>query len=146
MTFSLCKIYVDEEKIRKQFKDSTRGINKFFSELFVYFHIDKFKLDYVPKLINFSTEEYWFEISNVGVSLDKVYYRKSKRHLNHKLRELHNQFKEDTDYFHNDIRYKNVCLKDGKYFLIDFENANFGFKDKNDDLILNESYSNQFER
>ena len=47
---------------------------------------------------------------------------------------------------YNDIRYKNVCLKDGKYFLIDFENANFKFKDKNDDLILNESFRNQFER
>ena len=142
MTFSLCKIIYNEGTIIKKFKNSKAGINKFFKELFIYFRLVNLNLDYVPKLINYSTKEYFIEISNVGKSLDKILYRKSKRHLDEIIRELHDQFKEDSQFYHNDIRYKNVCFNEenGEYYLIDFENSCFKFKDKNDDSILNESF------
>tara|TARA_R110000803_G_scaffold13609_1_gene38209 strand:+ start:121 stop:564 length:444 start_codon:yes stop_codon:yes gene_type:complete len=144
MTASLCKVSFDkkENKIKKQFKETRQGISKFFQELFVYFRLVNLNLDYVPKLLKYSTKEHWFEISYVGESLDRILYRKSKRHLNSIIRELHERFKEDTQFYHNDIRYKNVCFNEenDKYYLIDFENCKFKFKDKNDNLILNDTY------
>ena len=37
---------------------------------------------------------------------------------------------------HNDIRYKNVCVQNGKLYLIDFEYTGRDYKDKNQDKIL----------
>jgi predicted Ser/Thr protein kinase len=144
MTFHLAKIYIEDDKVRKVFKDSKRGQEKFYKELFFYFHADKYNLDYVPNLIHYDNETFTIELSNVGQSLDKLYYRKSKRHLNKIIQDLHQKLYDDSAIFHNDIRYKNVCFKDGKYYLIDFENQDFKFKDKNTDNILNETYISDF--
>ena len=145
MTKALCIITIEDSIVKKKFKKTSMGSSRFFSELFNYFHVSRFKLDFIPKIIDWNVEELWFTLENVGQSLNKIYYRKSKRHLNYIIRELHEQFYEKTSYYHNDIRYKNVCLKDGKYFLIDLERSDFSFKDKNDDKILNESACNQYE-
>jgi thiamine kinase-like enzyme len=144
MTKNLCIITIENDIVRKSFKKTPTGQNRFFKELFNYFHISQLDLDYCPNLINYNTEDFWFELENVGQSLDKIYFRKSKRHLNKIIKDLHQKFYEDTNYYHNDIRYKNVCLKNGKYYLIDFENSDFNFKDKNMDSILNETYISNF--
>ena len=138
MTCNYSTIVIDSDKIKKTYKNTFFGRQRFYKELFFYFRIHKLKLDYVPRLIKFNKDNLWFELSNVGISLDILLYRKKKKHLNPIIIDLHNKFKRDTLMYHNDIRYKNVCYNnvEDKYYLIDFEYCNYNFRDGNHQKIL----------
>jgi predicted Ser/Thr protein kinase len=141
MTLALCKIIKNEHIVKKVFKDTRSGRGNFFQELFFYLYVKDKNLDYIPKLIGYDRRNLTLELENVGTSLDNFNYRKSKRHYDPFIRELHKKLLDDTELYHNDIRYKNVCVKNDKYYLIDFENHDFKFKDKNHQKILTETYS-----
>ena len=96
MTCNNSTIISNSNKIKKIYNNSYHGRRAFLRELFFYFRIYKLNLNYVPKLIKFNHKELWIELSNVGISLDKLYYRKNKKHLNHHILELHKKLKKDT--------------------------------------------------
>lgn len=84
------------------------------------FYLLAYRLDYIPKIYYYSDKRKMIIIENVGKSLTPTEF---KNDLDNLLI-IYNKFYNDTGYYHNDMWGKNVCKKDNKYYLIDFELIN----------------------
>jgi len=99
------------------------GLNKkttFNLELEIYKRISG--NDNFPKLISFEKEKCILIIENCGVSLDKFAKPFKIENLENQINNISKVLKENN-IIHLDLILGNICYKNGKIFLIDFEIA-----------------------
>ena len=115
-----------------------RAYNNFLTELTVYLLANSKKVPFIPKLQAFSFKKRELTIEYVGPSLKEKYRGKPKelKKYNNQIKKLYKKMFKILKVHHNDIRYKNVCVQNGKLYLIDFEYTGRDYKDKNQDKIL----------
>ena len=121
--------------IVKKYKKNAHA--KFLNELNIYLLSREVKMPYVPKLISFSIKKREIVTEYVGPTL-KDKYRNDKKKKRSYISEIKKIYRKllSHGYYHNDIRYKNVCIKGNKLYLIDFERTSNKNEDKNHDKIL----------
>ena len=108
------------------YKKVFKNQRKFITE----YHIYAKKLPYIPKLIKVDIDEPFLLIEEQGKSLQDKYNSRERIKYYPKIKELSEQFYNDTGFYHNDLRWKNILENDdGKLFLIDFEFAHPLFTD-----------------
>lgn len=77
------------------------------------------KFNFIPKLFYFSDKRYMIIIENVGESIKKKEFIDNKEII--KL--LSDKIIKESNYYHNDLWYRNVVKKDNYYYIIDWESC-----------------------
>jgi len=122
-------------KIIKTYKKS--GNENFKRELIIYLLAKQEKLDFIPKLRSFNIKKRQIVSEYIGPTLDQIYKGRvaEKRKLIPRIKKLYQKLLK-SGYHHNDIRFYNVCMRNDKLYLIDFEFSDIKYSDKNDNKIL----------
>ena len=122
-------------KIIKTYKKS--GNENFKRELIIYLLAKQEKLDFIPKLRSFNIKKRQIVSEYIGPTLDQIYKGRvaEKRKLIPRIKKLYQKLLK-SGYHHNDIRFYNVCMRNDKMYLIDFEFSDIKYSDKNDNKIL----------
>lgn len=77
------------------------------------------KFNFIPKLFYFSDKRYMIIIENVGESIKKKEFIDNKEII--KL--LSDKIIKESNYYHNDLWYRNVVKKDNYFYIIDWESC-----------------------
>ena len=140
MTANNCIVNVFPDRVEKTFKG--RSVRKYLNEKKFYVEYSHL-LGFVPDLISYDDDEMKLTITNVGECLTRKHYRKNKKIYKQYNREINLMCRwlKKSKIYHNDIRYKNVCIDDDdNLYLIDFEMWNNICLDRDDDCILSNDY------
>ena len=121
--------------IIKTYKKS--GNENFKRELIIYLLAKQEKLDFIPKLRSFNIKKRQIVTEYIGPTLNQIYKGRvaEKKKLIPRIKKLYGKLLK-SGYHHNDIRYYNVCMRNDKMYLIDFEFSDIKYSDKNDNKIL----------
>ena len=140
MTKNNCSVEIFPDRVVKTFKFNAK--QRFLNELKFYEYYSQ-SYHFVPNLLDYDHLKREIVLENVGQSLTTKHYRKNKNIYKNYTTEINlmvNTLKKNKIY-HNDIRYKNVCINDNQeLYLIDFEVWSHKYQDKNDDKILPDDY------
>ena len=83
------------------------------------------ELKYTPQLIgNGNGDGMSVSMSYVGETLSG----QRSAFVRDKVEELGNKFWQDTGFHHGDLKAKNVCMLDDRYYLIDFEDLRMNYR------------------
>lgn len=84
--------------------------------------LNKISATHFPRLINYSAEEYWIDMSHCGVRINDTTVPPDWKA---QCDEIYNML-SSAKIFHRDITYNNLLVRDGIINLIDFGNATLG--------------------
>lgn len=108
------KIFKRNNLIYKFFKSK----NKYIIERDFYIKTRNL-YDFIPKFYGYSNNRFLIIIENVGESIKKKEFIDNKEII--KL--LSDKIIKESNYYHNDLWYRNVVKKDNYFYIIDWESC-----------------------
>ena len=123
-------IDTNKKIVTKKFK----SLNKYKKEIFIYKILEKCK--YTPNLICQDKNKITIGIEYCGDSMNDLFKTKDRCFYKTKIRNMVNEIQKDYKIYHNDIRWKNICINGGNIMLIDWEMWSYINIERDPEFIL----------
>ena len=128
-------VSTNEKIVLKHFKTK----NKYFKEIELYELMKDSK--YVP-LIKFRDDENnILGLEYCGESLNIKYKPKDRYPYKDAIRKVISEIESEYGIYHNDLRWKNICLSGDNIMLVDWERWDYENKERDPEFILTDRHS-----
>ena len=111
-----------------------KTLNKLKKELELYQMLQN--EDFIPNIVYHDEVKKILAIEYCGESLDLKFKPKFRYVFKNDIRCIVKYLSETHNIYHNDIRWKNICIKDSQLFLIDWERWSTENKERDPEYIL----------